>query len=127
MSPQADVQFLALLVHRGHLARRDAERLLPAIKAGEALDHLLVREVGWSEKKTQQMRVTRAGEQPLIPGYEIFGRLGVGGSAEVFRAIEKKTGRPVALKILNPRVARDPLQLKAFVGEARTEPRASVW
>ncbi|MDA1267268.1 MAG: serine/threonine-protein kinase, partial [Planctomycetota bacterium] len=53
------------------------------------------------------------------PGYEILGRLGVGGTADVFSAREKKTGRSMALKILNPRSTRDARQLKAFVTEAR--------
>jgi len=119
MSPKEDVQFLALLVHRGHLERRDAERLLPSLQTGEALDDLLIDEVGWDEAKVKRLRRTRAGEQPEIPGYEIVGRLGVGGTADVFRAREKKTGRPIAIKVLHPRLAKDPSQLKAFVSEAR--------
>ncbi|MFT5050807.1 MAG: serine/threonine protein kinase [Chlamydiales bacterium] len=116
---QQDVQFLALLVHRGHLERGDAERLLPALKAGDDLDELLIDDLGWSEKKTRGMRRTRAGEEPEIPGYEILGRLGVGGTAEVFRARDKKTGRPVALKILNARGAASESMLKDFVCEAK--------
>lgn len=116
---QSDVQFLALLVHRGHLDRSQAERILPALKAGEGLDALLVSEIGWSEKKTLIMRRTKAGDEPEIPGYEIMGRLGVGGTADVFRARDKRSGRPVALKILNAPSTRNETILKDFICEAK--------
>ena len=51
MSPQEEARLLALLVHRGHLERADAEALLPALKAGRPLDELLVSELAWEEKK----------------------------------------------------------------------------
>lgn len=119
MSSKEDLQFLALLVHRGHLERKQAEALFPELKAGHELDALLEARVGWPEKKVRLLRATRAGEEPRLPGFEILGRLGVGGTADVFRARDKRTGRPVALKILGPRQARDARQLKAFVTEAR--------
>ena len=119
MSPKEDAQFLALLVHRGYLARDRAETLLPALKEGAPLDDLLVNEIGWEEKKVSRLRRTRAGEEPEIPGYEFLGRLGVGGTAQVFRVREKKTGRAMALKILSPLCASDPRQLRAFVNEAK--------
>ncbi len=119
MNPQEDARFLALLVHRGYLERAQAEKLLPSLKEGTPLDELLTQAVGWETKKVARLRRTRAGEEPEIPGYEILGRLGLGGTAEVFRAREKKTGQAIALKILNPRCTRDPRQLRAFVTEAR--------
>jgi len=119
MSPKEDAQFLALLVHRGYLARDRAETLLPALKDGASLDTLLVTEIGWEEKKVSRLRRTRAGEEPEIPGYEFLGRLGIGGTAQVFRVREKKTGRTMAMKILAPRCAADPRQLRAFVNEAK--------
>lgn len=119
MNPKDDARFLALLVHRGYLDRERAEPLLPSLQEGRPLDDLLIEEVGWEAKKVARLRRTRAGEEPEIPGYEILGRLGLGGTAEVFSAREKKTGRTMALKILNPRCGRDPAQLKAFVTEAR--------
>ena len=96
-----------------------AERLLPSLRDGAALDDLLIDEVGWDEAKVKKLRRTRAGEQPEIPGFEVLGQLGVGGTAEVHRVLEKKTGRTMALKVLNARIARDPRQLKAFVSEGK--------
>ena len=119
MTTEADVPFLALLVHRGHLDRAQAEELLPELKTGLPLDRLLAERIRWSEEKIARLRRTRAGEIPEIPGYEIQGKLGTGGTADVFRAREKKTGRVLALKILKEECARNKATLAAFVSEAR--------
>jgi len=123
MTTEADVPFLALLVHRGHLDRAQAEDLLPQLKTGLPLDRLLAERIRWSEEKIARLRRTRAGEIPEIPGYEIVGRLGVGGTADVFRAREKKTGNVLALKILKAQFtkasAAQKATLAAFVSEAR--------
>ena len=119
MNAQEDARFLALLVHRGYLARSKAELLLPALRGGAALDDLLAQDLGWDEAKIARLRRTKAGEEPEIPGYEFLGRLGIGGTAEVFRARERKSGRMLALKILLPRCAADERQLRAFVAETK--------
>jgi len=118
MDPE-DTKFLALLVHRGHLERKAAETLLPRMKAGETLDDLLVELIGWPENDVLKLRRTRGGENPEIPGFEIFGSLGTGGTADVFRARDKKTGRPMALKILKPVCTRNAATRTAFVSEGR--------
>lgn len=119
MSSKDDVQFLALLVHRGHLARSDAEKLMPALQAGEALDDLLLDTIGWDEEFLDKMRRTQAGEIPEIPGYEVLGKVGTGGTADVFRVREKKTSRAIAIKVLKPEATRHAPTRKAFIGEAR--------
>ncbi|MCZ6598243.1 MAG: serine/threonine-protein kinase [Planctomycetota bacterium] len=114
-----DVPFLALLVHRGHLGPEDAQKLLPELKRGAGLDELLVGRMGWSEAQVAKLRRTNAGEIPEIPGYEIQANVGTGGTADVFRAMEKKTGRTLALKVLKPEAAHHDGTRKAFVHEAR--------
>jgi len=52
--------------------------------------------------------------------YEITGLLGKGGMGEVFRALDTKLGREVAIKILPPEVAGDPERSARFEREART-------
>src|SRR6478672_5525625 len=42
---------------------------------------------------------------PAVPGYTLEARLGRGGSGEVWRAVPRRGGRPVAVKVL---VAGDP-------------------
>ncbi|QDV06451.1 Serine/threonine-protein kinase PknB [Planctomycetes bacterium Poly30] len=119
MSAQEDVRFLAKLVHRSHLSREEAEPLLPRLKEGAELDDLLEALPGWDAERVDKMRRTEAGERPEIPGHEILGTLGVGGTAEVFRARAKKTGQSLALKILSASYARNPVEVKAFIDEAK--------
>ena len=119
MSTETDLRFLALLVHRGQLDRSDAESLMPHLKAGEDLDDLLIDELGKEDAWVRKMRRTEAGEIPEIPGYEIQGRAGRGGTADVFRAREKKTGKTLALKVLNPPSTRSAPTRKAFINEAK--------
>jgi serine/threonine-protein kinase len=114
-----DVDFLALLVHRGHLPRERAQELLEPLKAGAVLDELLVQRIGWSDVQVQRLRRTRAGEVPEIPGYEIQTKLGTGGTADVFRAREKASQRILALKVLKPDSARQDVTRKSFIAEAR--------
>ena len=52
--------------------------------------------------------------------YEIIDLLGKGGMGEVYRALDKKLGREVALKILPSEMSKDPERLARFDREART-------
>jgi serine/threonine protein kinase len=58
--------------------------------------------------ETQLSKVPKSKEvRPPIPGYEIEHTLGQGGTASVYRAIQAKTGRPLALKVLTLKHAQD--------------------
>jgi eukaryotic-like serine/threonine-protein kinase len=119
MTIKEDQEFLALLAHRGHLPMEVAGGLFEAVRRGEELDGLLESEVGWSAAAIQRLRRTRGGEIPEIPGYEILGLAGTGGTADVFRAREVKTERLMALKVLKPAASRHEPTRKAFIAEAR--------
>jgi len=114
-----ELRFLAALVHRGQATAAEAEGLVAELQAGGSLDELLVAKLGREEDWVARMRRTNAGEIPEVPGYEIGERLGVGGTATVWAAVEKKTGTELALKVLKPEVAAKPSELKAFVEEAK--------
>ncbi len=114
-----DVDFLALLVHRGHLGREQARLLLSRLQAGGSLDELLAQSLGWTSAQIARLRRTRAGEVPEIPGYEILGKVGSGGTSDVFRAREKATQRILALKVLRPEAASHAATLRNFIAEAR--------
>src|SRR5688500_1076996 len=51
--------------------------------------------------------------------YRILRRLGAGGMAEVYLAEQRSLGRQVALKVLQPALARDGAYVQRFHHEAR--------
>jgi serine/threonine-protein kinase len=120
-----ELRLLAALVHRGQLPVSEAEPLAPRLQAGESLDDLLA-ELGHDLEWIARMRRTNAGEIPEVPGYDIGERLGVGGTAVVWKALERKTQRKLALKVLRPEMAANPAELKPFVEEARLLERLDI-
>ncbi len=56
---------------------------------------------------------------PSIPGYEVIGTLGVGGMGTVYRALQRSLSRPVALKVIQGTLAKDPEFAERFLREAR--------
>jgi eukaryotic-like serine/threonine-protein kinase len=117
---QADLRFLAKLVHRKELTQEEAGAIVPALQSQEAdLDALLVSIAGKDHEWVARMRRTDGGEIPEFPGFQVGKRLGVGGTAIVWLAKEKKTGLKMALKVLRPEFAAKPAELKAFVEETR--------
>jgi serine/threonine-protein kinase len=57
----------------------------------------------------------------LLAGrYELQSRLGRGGMAEVYRAVDKRLGREVAVKVLADHLLSDPRSVQRFQREGRT-------
>ena len=113
MSPEA--KLLAMLVHRG-LVSPDAAR--QALASG-APRRFLVQHGVCTEAQWQQWQRTEAGTRPVLTRYELGDALGEGGVGRVFAAVDKTDGRRLALKVLRPELAADPVQTERFVREAR--------
>ncbi len=52
-----------------------------------------------------------------LAGYLLEEQIGHGGMAVVFRALDERLSRPVALKILSPAVASDEMFRQRFIRE----------
>src|SRR6516164_8820264 len=59
------------------------------------------------------------GKYHSIGKYEIVSHIATGGMGVIYRAVDGETGRDVALKILAPTLATNPVALERFRREAR--------
>ncbi len=63
--------------------------------------------------------MSKLADQLDIPGYRVLRRLGRGGMATVYLAIQESVDREVALKVMSPVLAADPTFGNRFLREAR--------
>ena len=63
-----------------------------------------------------------SGDEPIL-GYEIVKKLGQGAMGAVYRAVRKKTGETVALKVLKPDLSNDHEFVQRFLREAKAVAR----
>ncbi len=57
--------------------------------------------------------------------YKILDRIGTGGIGDVYRARDTRLGRTVAIKMLRPDIAGDPVQRERFLQDARAAAKLS--
>lgn len=108
-------KLLALLVHRGDLAPDVAHG---ALASGDPGAFLAQRGV-CSEAEWREWLETEGGGRPQLTRYELGELIGEGGVGRVFTATDKVDGQAVALKVLKPELAAEPIQTERFVREAR--------
>ncbi|MEK7309691.1 MAG: serine/threonine-protein kinase, partial [Planctomycetota bacterium] len=65
------------------------------------------------------MADTKSFSSESLPGYKITGKLGAGGMGIVFKALEIKTNRIVAIKMIFPKTVINPNLFKSFQREAQ--------
>ncbi|MHC4380816.1 MAG: serine/threonine-protein kinase [Planctomycetota bacterium] len=116
--PAEDQQFLARLVFRGYLPRASAQVVLEAA-AEVPFDEALAAATDWDGKRISFLRRTDVMQKPEIPGFKMGPMLGSGATAEVFSAQRNKDFKHVALKILRPDLAADPVASKRFLQEVK--------
>ena len=75
--------------------------------------HLFCRDISYNRRSVSLTAGTRLG------AYEIVGLLGAGGMGEVYRALDTRLNRPVAIKFLPPELA-DASARRRFQQEAKT-------
>lgn len=59
-------------------------------------------------------------EMPVIPGYQLEKVIGKGAMSTVYLGVQESLARRVAVKILSPTLAADPVFNKRFIKEAQT-------
>ncbi len=96
---------------QGNAAREEARS-----KAVPVLEVLLRRGL-LSEEAAKE--IDEETKEDFVPGYRVVSKLGEGGMGVVYRALQKRLDREVALKVVMPRLAGDPTYLKRFEREAR--------
>ena len=111
----AELQLLAMLVHRGLV---DAAAARAAMQSGDVRGWLVANGKCTAAQWAQWV-ATAAGTRPQLSRYEVGELIGEGGTARVFRAVDRTDGRTVALKVLRPEMTKNAAQVEAFVREAR--------
>lgn len=76
----------------------------------------------WSLLKEKE-KAKQMPEIPVIEGYDIKEEIGRGGMSLVFRAIEKSTGKTVALKTMQPNIALNTDSIRLFQREIKITSR----
>ena len=116
--PAHNQDFLVKLVHRGFLPREQAQLVLAAAQE-VSFDDALAAVTDWEQPRIDYLRRTDAMSKPEIPGFKVEALLGTGATAEVFGAQRLKDFKRVALKILRPNLAVDPIAARRFVQESK--------
>ena len=124
-SPAADEQiaeelFLAVDAVRAHLkvlyAKLGVEESPPDEKRVRLVERAF--SAGLISEQRPLGRVLSPGS--IFAGYEIESVVGVGGIGTLYRARQMRLDRPVALKLVAPEMARDPVIRERLRREART-------
>ncbi len=96
-------------------------------RAGRPLAELLVERGHVDAETLAHVRAEEndAGGKKTIAGFEILEMVGSGSTGAVYKAKQLSLGRVVALKVLDPKLAKDPRYVQGFLEEARSVARLS--
>ena len=118
----SDRQVLELAASRGLITKHDLEAISQRVAQADPpilINDLLVGEGYLTQRQWDGLR-SQLGPLTgdLIAGYRLDQALGSGAMSEVFRATKVSTGQVVALKLLLPKRAANPVSVERFRQEA---------
>jgi serine/threonine-protein kinase len=116
------------LVNRGLCSQSDIQQWRPPAGSPNGPDVLLSRLVEGKCITSEQAR--RISQEMMlvnqhIPGFQLLEKLGHGSMGSVFKARQLSMNRPVAIKVLHPRLAANPKDLDRFLREAHLAAKLS--
>jgi len=100
----------------------ETKRKLGELGVPEELHNILLKK-GWLTADQVSACRRALGEKKVIAGFEIISHVGKGGMGTVYKARQLTMDRIVALKILPPTLAKDPVFKERFIREARASGR----
>jgi eukaryotic-like serine/threonine-protein kinase len=118
-----------VLVTRGLVTSAEIEQCRTVVGKGAGPDTLLTRLVEANSLTPEQARRVSQELNLLvvqqIPGYQLLEKVGQGSMGIVFKARQLSMNRPVAIKVLQPRLATNPKDLERFLREAHLAAKLS--
>ncbi len=111
-----DQKVVEAAIRRGLITAVQGGAILEKVGAGgSALGSLLERGLVTKDAADELEDEVKS---DFVPGYRLVSELGRGAMGVVYKAVQKKLDRAVALKVVTPNAAGDPSYLKRFKQEA---------
>ncbi len=132
MIDRKELRFIRRAIEKGWISGEKVFEYLESMRAQNILhvslrDVLLQRgELSWKQLREIEAELTPKAESEAHEGtgqkisyYEVLEQIGEGAMGSVYRARNTLTNRTVALKLLDPELARDPQFVERFLREAK--------
>jgi serine/threonine-protein kinase len=119
LTPEKRADFLAKACAGDESLRNEIESLLTCASAAESFMEAPVFEGQTASSAGSHEEISAALAGRTVGRYQFQERIGAGGMGVVYRALDMRLGRTVALKVLPPDLTADPERRSRFVREAK--------